>query len=93
MLSACSFQLHKNVEEISKFHNGLSEAERISVTSFAYEISARLRVTELRALDNSGCTGVCVEESISIIVYLLSHHSMFFLRGCCGFWGFFQNQG
>lgn len=48
MLSACSFQLHKYGQEISKFHNGLPGAERISATYFAYGIAARLRTTELR---------------------------------------------
>lgn len=81
MLSACAFQLHKNVEEISKFHNGLSQAERILLIYFAYETAARLRATELRALDSSGCTGICVEESISIIVFLVSHCSIFFFSG------------
>lgn len=78
MLSACSFQLHKNGQEIPTFHNAVSEAGKISGTYFAYEIAARLRATELRALDNSGRKGVCVEESISIIVFLVSHHSIFF---------------
>lgn len=91
MLSACSFQLHKNGQEIPTFHNAVSEAGRISGTYFAYEIAARLRATELRALDNSGRKGVCVEESISIILFLVSHHSIFFfyLGGCCGFRVFF----
>lgn len=89
MLSACSFQLHKNGQEIPTFHNAISEAGRISGTYFAYAIAVRLKATELRALHNSGCTGVCVEESISIIVFLVSHHSIFFSVWMLWFWRFF----
>lgn len=75
-------------KKISKFHNGLSEAERISATNFAYEIGERLRrTTELRTLGNSSWTGFCVEKLINFIAFLVSHHSSFPF-GCCG--GFFR---
>lgn len=89
MLSACSFQLHKYGQEISKFHNGLPGAERISATYFAYGIAARLRTTELR-----GPGQFCVHRGLWRGVN--KHYSFpgfssqyFFLCGCCGFWGFF----
>lgn len=48
---------------------------------FAYKVNER--TAELRTLDDSSGIGFCVEQLISVIVFLVSYHSSFLLE-CCG---------